>query len=66
MRAFLTVPSPATVNSLGGERPLDAGSAEVRGRHHLALIPEGNRVARMQMSALPPKADILGGGIHVR
>ena len=27
---LLTVPSPAPVKSLGGERPLDAGSAEVR------------------------------------
>ena len=27
---FLTVPSPAAVKSLGGERSLDAGSAEVR------------------------------------
>ena len=33
-------------------------SSEVRCRHDLELISEGNTVARIEMSALPPKADI--------
>jgi len=33
---FLTVPFPATVISLCSERPVDAGSAQVRSRHDLA------------------------------
>ena len=77
----MTVPFQATVKSPCGERPVDGGAAEVRGRHDLALIPEGNRVARTQMSALgqkqtsecapgmsalPPKADIRQGAQNVR
>jgi len=35
-RAYLlTVPSQATVKSLSGERPVDGGAAQVRGRHDL-------------------------------
>jgi len=34
---FLTVPFQATVKSLCGERPADAGPDQVRGRHDIAL-----------------------------
>ena len=46
--------SRSTVRSLCFERPIDVGTAQVRGLHDLArlFVPEGDRVARNQMSCV--------------
>ena len=46
--------SRATVRSLCFERAKDVGTAQIRGRHDLAhlVVPEGDRVARKQMSCM--------------